>query len=135
MKKMTLTAVKRCFDRWRQTRANKKVKIPDSLWRMALSLKRDYRVSEITKTLGLCGGAFQKMQLLYSKKSTSKPTKQKFARVAFESSNSFTKPVSRCVEVKRQDGASMVIQILDTEITNILTSFLGGSYATNYTSK
>jgi|HubBroStandDraft_1064217.scaffolds.fasta_scaffold137831_1 hypothetical protein len=74
--KITLDEVQSLFDHFRKTRLNKKVKIPDTLWRSAIALTKNYKVSYIIKTLGLSGGDFQKKKNLFSKKNDSKKCKK-----------------------------------------------------------
>jgi hypothetical protein len=77
--KITLDKVKDQFDHWRRSRKNKKTKIPESLWRSAISLSKDYPVSKIITTLGLAGSAFAKNKSLYSNPDIQKKTIKKAA--------------------------------------------------------
>jgi hypothetical protein len=135
-KQMTLLEVKGLFEHWRQTRSSRRDKIPASLWRNAVSLKKNYPAAEIIKTLKLAGGDFMKNQKLYLPQLTKKgKPKQKFVQVKLEPSEHTFRPTIGTIELKRLDGVSMVIQVLTTEVSGIIKSFLGDSNVTNYCSK
>lgn len=136
--KKTLIEVKRDFEDWRKTRANRRTNIPDSLWRSAVALTKDYRVSEIMKTLRLSGNDFLKKRRLFDKSLEGKKSiEQEFSQISFapQVSLTATEPLSS-VEFKRQDtGASMVVRVPQEQVQGMIQAFLGGAYATTYPTK
>ena len=134
-KKLTLNEVKDRFNHWRQNRLNKKTPIPELLWRQAVALINEYRVSEITKTLGLSGTDFSKHRKLYANPSAAVKATQHFTQVTLATPECPRKLLSNSVEFKRQDGASLVIQVSEDQLQNTIKSFLGDHHVTNYTSK
>lgn len=135
MAKNVLNEVKDLFNYWRKTRPNRKTQIPDRLWRKAVALTKNYSSHEIVKTLRLSGSQLKNRQILYSNPQPSKKLIQKFAQIQIEPSRGIFKLSSDSVEFKRQDGTSMVIQVAEGQIQNLIKSFLGDVYVTNYTSK
>lgn len=98
-KKITLDEIKDRFDHWRRSRQSKRTKIPESLWRSAISLSKDYPVSKIMTTLRLAGAAFTKNKILYSNSAHPKKVIKKVAQKI----NGNTRSLTRVPQYNRKD--------------------------------
>lgn len=58
------------FETWRKNRSSKRDRIPEELWEAAISLYGEYKISEISKELGLGGGPLKKRILDTAEKKT-----------------------------------------------------------------
>jgi hypothetical protein len=80
--KFSLDEVKSHFEHWRQNRLNTRVKIPDSLWRSAVALLKNYPLTEIIRTLRLSGDTFNKRKNLYARQTETKKIAQPIKKLA-----------------------------------------------------
>jgi hypothetical protein len=112
---LTLEAVVEHFEAWRREK-KKGERIPDDLWSEAIALLSDYSVSEVVKTLRLCGADLRKRQATFSaSKSLQRPrSEMPFVELdrtlmgEAEPLRQTVKPV--LIELERADGSRVRIR-------------------------
>ena len=113
-KALTLEAVAERFEAWRRGK-KKGERIPEGLWSEAIALLSDYSLSQVVRTLRLCGEDLKKRQAAFSasKSLERPPSKMPFVEIErtlmaqAEVLTQTAKPV--LIELERTDGSRMRI--------------------------
>ena len=125
--KPTLEQIHKKLDDWRNSRT-KKGRIPDNLWDEILKLLDNYPIGQICHLLRISSSQIKNKQK--EQKAEFKDTKssEQFAEITLSEPTNFIPTViapSR-IEIKRTDGASLIIEQLNEEaISRLLTKFIG----------
>ena len=123
----SLKEVSNQLEQWRTTRS-KQGKIPEVLWQQILALLNHYSIGRLTNVLRISSGQIKNkmQQASISAKVNSK--QDKFLSITIPGSVSKKEPQSSSkVEIRRPDGAVLVIEQLDLTIfTHVLTQFMEG---------
>ena len=120
---ITLEAVTTEFKHWRETRS-KQGKIPEALWDKVIQLLEHHSIAELTRVLRLSHEQIRtKLSCHQSPKSSAfvelEPLTLK------EENNNIN--LGSKVELKRADGASMIIEHLtESHLANLLNVFMRG---------
>ena len=111
---LELQAVAEHFEAWRRDK-KKGERIPDGLWSEAIALLSDYSLSEVVRTLRLCGEDLKKRQAAFSSKSLERP-RSEMAFVEIDPTlmaqpEALTQS-AKCVliDLQRTDGSRLRIQ-------------------------
>jgi hypothetical protein len=120
----TLESLRVELDNWRSTRT-KQGRIPDDLWTKAISLLGKYSMSQLSRELRVSNAQIRaKLNLLNKPKSAAS---EPFIEVPIPSLKHESTEVNlgSRIEIKRADGASMVIEHLNEQsLSNLLSKFM-----------
>ena len=131
--RLSLHAVKRSFERWREQCPTEKT-IPDELWSKVKNLKCGYQPSHIYKTLGISETDFRHhvMGQALSNSAVDDKEQTQFVEVPLSSmmsgvSVNKSNKCSSSLSITRADGSSLVLdKFSDKQLSQILKLFLKG---------
>ena len=129
---LSLETVKSHFEHWRQTR-KKQCKIPDPLWKEAVSLISSHNSTIICKTLGLSTSDFKNKVAYYQNMSLS-VSSQSFVEISMQSESNSVAASNACrIIIEGKQGCQMILEGFQLEpsgLSPLIESFLRGSDVT-----
>jgi hypothetical protein len=125
---LTLETVAEHFAQWRETKAARE-RIPEPLWREAIELLDTYRISQITRTLGLSGSDLNKRrrQLTSPPPADAQDSRHTFVELQAPLINPASAKAARWLELQRPDGLCLRLHAGDRDdLLALVDRFIGG---------
>ncbi len=129
---LNLEQVKSHFDNWRNTR-KKMGKIPEELWKEAVSLISKHNSTIIYKTLGLSPADFKK-KVEYYQNTAFSISSQSFVEVSLESQSKQPTDNLPRIMIQGKNDYQMILEGFQAEnldLPSLIESFLRGSDVTD----
>ena len=128
---LTLESVSSSFESWRANRSHSREKIPEELWKKALSLEPHYPKAQIAKVLRINSSHLKKRK---EQKVTRRQEEKPSVFVEVKREELPSQPLSPQVlfEIHRQDGSQLKMFSSSSSLVNpmeILHLFLEGNHA------